>query len=244
MLRKEKNGFQWLEFELLAEERGLAHGVILRHGEMRFGGDALLKGSNPLADNHNRAFKTLNITDFVCGRQVHGNEVVLVEDRFAQVGDCDALITKQPELALMVKHADCQAAIFYDPIRRALATVHSGWRGNVKNIYLATVLRMNLEFGSRPEDLLVGISPSLGPEYAEFKHYKEEFPVEFWDYQVRPNYFDLWAIARHQLQKCGILPHHIEIAKMCTYANPQDCFSYRRDKIKSGHASFAMLLDC
>lgn len=243
MLRKEKDGFQWLEFEILAEEKGVAHGVILRHGEMRFGADALLNTSGLLADNHCRMFQTLNIANFVCGRQVHGDAVVLVEDRFTPLGECDALITRQHELALMAKHADCQAAIFYDPIHRALATVHSGWRGNVKNIYHATISRMRLEFGSKPEELLVGISPSLGPEHAEFKHYKEEFPEEFWDYQVRPNYFDLWAIARYQLEKCGILPHHIEIAGICTYANPQDCFSYRRDKVKSGHVTFAMLRD-
>jgi YfiH family protein len=241
MIRKKEGDFQWLEFEILAEQADLVHGVILRQNGMRFDKNALITGARCLEENHKLFLQQLNISDFVCGRQVHGKNVVLVDNPSSEVGDCDGLITKQSKVALMVKHADCQAAIFYDPMQRCLANVHSGWRGNVQNIYKETVDKMRQEFGSKPEDLLVGISPSLGPNYSEFKHYKLEFPEEFWGFQVRPNYFDLWAIARFQLEQCGILPHHIEIAQMCTYANAQDCFSYRRDQVKSGHATFAML---
>src|SRR5262249_11397000 len=96
-------------------------------------------------------------------------------------------------------------------------------------------------FGSRPEDLLVGISPSLGPHSAEFKNYRTEFPQELWGFQVRPEYFDLWALARHQCEECGILPQHIEIAEICTYANPEDYFSYRRDGVTGRNATVAAL---
>lgn len=235
MIRKSDGEFQWLEFELLAEQPRLTHGVILR----KAGAHALPSGS--AKDTHRCFFERRQIHDVVCGRQVHGDEVVLVKDVAQEVGDCDALITERFDLTLMTRHADCQAAIFYDPIRHALASVHAGWRGNVKNIYRSTVQRMQQEFGSKPENLLVGISPSLGPNHAEFKHYQLEFPKEFWDFQVRPNYFDLWAIARHQLEQCGILSDHLQIAEVCTYANPKDCFSYRRDKVKSGHVTFALL---
>ena len=143
----------------------------------------------------------------------------------------------------MMKHADCQAAIFYDPVHHALANVHSGWRGNVKNIYQTTILKMASVFGTKPQDLLVGISPSLGPQHAEFKNYKVEFPEHFWSFQVCPEYFDLWAIARHQLEEAGVLPYHIEIAGICTYANKEDCYSYRRDKVTGRHATLAMLRD-
>ena len=142
----------------------------------------------------------------------------------------------------MIKHADCQAAIFYDPVHKALANVHCGWRGNVKNIYRVAVQKMKFTFGTNPKDLLVGISPSLGPDHSEFIHYQTEWPEEFWRFQVRPNYLDLWAIARDQLEQCGLLPHHIEVAGICTFANPQDFFSHRRDKITGRHATVAMLL--
>jgi YfiH family protein len=249
MLRKSADGIQWLEFEILAEQKGLVHGVFLRHGGVSCGPcDSLNAGGgsgddpSSVEENRSRMLKALNLKGYVSGKQVHGKEVALVRADSKQVGDCDALITAENNLGLMIKHADCQATILYDPIHRVLANVHAGWRGNVKNVYLATVQKMAQAFGSKPEDLLVGVSPSLGPNHAEFKNFREEFPEEFWDFQVRPHYFDLWGIARHQLEQCGVLPHHIEIAGICTYANAQDYFSYRRDQVTGRHATLASLI--
>jgi polyphenol oxidase len=249
MIRKKNGAIEWLEFELLADQSGLVHGVFLRHGgispgpfgSLNVGGGAGDTAENVL-ENRNRILRALNVEQYVAGFQVHSNTVAWVQEENQQVGECDALITDKTNLALMIKHADCQAAVFYDPIHRALANVHSGWRGNVKNIYRATVQKMRESFGTKPEDLLVGVSPSLGPNHAEFKNYKTEFPEEFWTFQVRPEYFDLWAIARYQLEQCGVLAHHIEIAGICTYANDVDYFSYRRDKVTGrNNATLAML---
>lgn len=247
MIRKKSGEIQWLEFEILQEEP-VVHGIFLRHGGMSAGttgslnaGSKIPEDPRILEENRRRMLSALNIPRYCTGTQVHGNEVVLVKDVSQEIGDCDGLITQLPDLGLLIRHADCQATVFYDPINRALANVHSGWRGNVKNIYDATVKKMAQTFGSKPENLLVGVSPSLGPDHAQFIHYKTELPEEFWQFQVRPLYFDLWAIARHQLENSGILPHHIQIAGICTYANEKDCFSYRRDKLTGNHAAFAML---
>jgi YfiH family protein len=248
MIRKSTGGIEWLEFEILAQQPGLVHGVFLRHGGVSSGPYASLNAGGGSGDevshieeNRQRLLKVLNLKSFVSGKQVHGDEVIIVESMLQLVGDCDALMTEKIDLGLMIKHADCQAALIYDPVQRALANVHAGWRGNVKNIYSATVQKMLQIFGSRPEDLLVGVSPSLGPHSAEFKHYHTEFPEAFWRFQVRPGYFDLWALARYQLEQCGILPQHIEIAEICTYTNAQDYFSYRRDGVTGRHATVAGL---
>lgn len=248
MLRKKKDGIEWLEFELLADIPGLIHGIFLRHGGVSKGGYHSLNvgggtGDDPknVAENRRRLFETLNIKQWVGGQQVHGNAVVCVKDVNQDVGECDALITDRKEIGLMIKHADCQSAILYDPMHRAVANVHSGWRGQVKNVYAATIQQMMNTFDSKPENLLVGISPSLGPNCAEFIHYKTEFPEEFWKFQVRPQYFDLWAIARDQLQASGILPHHIQIAQICTCTETEDYFSYRKDKASGRNATLVML---
>jgi YfiH family protein len=220
MIRKKAGDVEWLEFEIFADEPQLVHGVFLRQG-MNLG-------------------EALNVQRVAFCHQVHSDAVAIVEEP-ERVQECDGLVTHQTDLGLIISHADCQAAIFYDPIHRALANVHSGWRGNVKNIYRATVQKMVEVYRSKPQDLLVGISPSLGPDNAEFKNYREEFPQTFWEFQVRPEYFDLWAIARYQLEECGILSHHIQIAEICTFANPQDYFSYRRDKTTKRHATVAMI---
>lgn len=233
---KKKGDVQWLEFDLLTEIPGLVHGVLLRHGgvssapyhSLNAGGGS---GDDPQKVDRNRKIiqDTFNLPSLISGYQKHGINIAC--PLHGDLGDCDGLMTNQPGYGLMIKHADCQAAIFYDPVHRAVANVHAGWRGNVQNIYAETVKAMRAQMGSRPEDLLVCISPSLGPEASEFKNYKTELPEPFWSFQIKPTYFNLWEISRYQLLECGILPHHIEIASICTHANEKDFFSYRRDKV-------------
>jgi YfiH family protein len=248
MIRKNKGELEWLEFELLADIPDLVHGIFLRHGGVSQGpyyslniGGGTGDDSKKIAENRRRIFEALNIKQWVEGKQVHGNGVAFVEDSHQRVGECDALITIKKGIGLMIKHADCQAAIIYDPIHRAIANVHSGWRGNVKNIYGTVVQKMRSRFRSNPKNLLVGISPSLGPTQAEFINYRLELPEEFWEFQVSPYHFDLWAIARFQLEESGILPHHIEIAEICTYTQERDYFSYRRNKTSGRNATCVML---
>lgn len=249
MRRKEKNGVEWLEFELLSSVPEVVHGVFLRKGgegscaSLNFGGNTGDREDN-IRKNCRKVLEVLGIPHLASPYQVHSDRVVHVTGgNFPDREEADGLLTRVAGIGLMIKHADCQAAIFYDTRNKALANVHSGWRGNVKNIYARTVAQMKEEFGTSPKDLLVCISPSLGPSHSEFKHFREELPESFWGFQIRPTYFDLWAIARHQLEECGILSHHIEIASICTYSHPDDFFSYRRDKSHIGNnATVAALL--
>ncbi len=249
MRRKHKDGIHWLEFELLADIPNLVHGVLLRHGGVSQGPFASLNigggtGDNPehVQENRNLAAQVLAIDRMVSAHQVHSDRVLHVDASNAfEAGEADGLMTQIPGLGLMIKHADCQGALFYDPRHHALANVHAGWRGNVKNIYAKAIDKMQEAFGTSPTDLLVCISPSLGPNRAEFKHYREELPEHFWEFQVEPTYFDLWAVARMQLEERGVLPQHIEIASICTHSHPEDYFSYRRDKVTGRHATIAAL---
>ena len=223
----------------------VTHGIFLRHGgvsqgdfqSLNFG---LTQGDNPkdVTENKRLACEKLNIDTLASLYQVHSD--LVVEASPQEQPQADALITNKPKLGLLILHADCQATIIYDPVNHALANVHCGWRGNVQNIYAQTVSQMMMRYGSKPEDLLVGISPSLGPKAAEFIHYKEEFPESYWDFQ-QDNYFNLWELSRFQLINMGVLPHHIEIAEICTYSNPEDYFSYRRVKKSGRHGTIAFL---
>ncbi len=176
------------------------------------------------------------------GKQVHGKNTALITAISpSEIANCDSLMTNEPYKALMIRHADCQATLFYDPKNRAIANVHAGWKGSVLNIYAETIGQMQKVFGSKPADLIVCVSPSLGPDNAEFIHFAEELPEEFWSFQITPNHFDFWAITTHQLQNEGILPSHIEMARIDTYSAPEDYFSYRRDKITGRHATCILL---
>lgn len=247
MRRKKKGEVEWLEFELLADIPGLFHAVFLRHGGVSQNGYTSLNIGGREDEPYDRKRNLEKIREiigvpFVMGEQIHGTNVEFIPTPDpSRLNFCDGLITQKNNLGLLCKHADCQAAIFYDPVHRAIGNVHCGWRGNVKNIYAEMIRQMQQQFHSRPEELLVCISPSLGPDASEFINYRTEWPEEYWKFQFKPTYFDLWSISRHQLIEAGVLPHHIEVAQICTYSNPQDFFSYRREK-KCGHHATVVAL--
>ena len=182
----------------------------------------------------------------VYGRQVHGSEVgVLRKDNIHQSQETagqmrlngDALITDLPGFALAILVADCQPVIIIDPQKRVVANVHSGWRGSVRNIIGETVGRMVTDFHSRPEDLVCGIGPSLGPCCAEFIHYKSELPESFLKYRHSAFHFDFWEASKDQLAAAGVRQENITISRFCTRCNPHLFFSYRGERASARFAA-------
>lgn len=247
MLRKKRGSVEWLEFELFQEFPNVKHAVFTRHGGVSEGPFTSLNAGGGTGDDENKIDlnrakirKLLGCKTLVSGKQVHGIQVNLAPLEPGNE-ECDGLITQTPGAGLFIKHADCQAVIFYDPVEKALGLIHAGWRGNVQNIYGEALGKMSKAFGSKPENIFVGVSPSLGPCCGQFIHYEKEIPRPFWSFQIRPQYFDLWEMARSQLLQAGILPHHLEIAPICTFCTPADFYSYRRDKPTGRNATVACL---
>ncbi len=249
MITREKDGIKWLEFDLFQEHPRLAHALFLRHGGASpepytslnfssFHGDS----SQNIHANINRVQKIFNFQEIAYSCLKHGKTVLKVDHPKNVIQkEADGLTTQKPHIALMSTYADCQCALFYDPIQQVVANIHAGWRGCVVNIYAETVRHLVATYGSNPDNLLVGVGPSLGPTRAEFINYATELPTEFLPYRINPTHFDFWAIAKDQLQEAGVLPHHIEIAQICTYDNPKDYYSYRRDKLTGRHAGIIFL---
>lgn len=224
---------------------GAAHGFFNRHGGVSASPFASLNtsfgvGDRPAAVRENRlALKqALGFTTLISARQVHGNRVLVFNGQPAgdfEAEGYDGLVTDQP-VGLMIQQADCQAVLFFDQIRRVVGAAHVGWRGNVAGIIGATVRAMSDNFGTDPANLQAAISPSLGPCCGEFVNYHRELPAWMHSYQVRPDYFDFWAISRSQLEEAGLLPGQISASEICTRCNP-DYFSYRRSGITGRSAS-------
>ncbi|MFS8564507.1 MAG: peptidoglycan editing factor PgeF [Rhabdochlamydiaceae bacterium] len=218
-----------MEFEQLQAFPQVKHGVFLKQGELMLydrKGDV-----DQLHANCEGVRKIIGCDRLIKARACHGADVLEVSSSNSKLDKLhDGLITQDLHLGLLIDHADCQAAIFYDPLKGAIGNVHSGWKGNVQNIYKNAIKAMKDTFGTDPADLLVCISPSLGPCCGEFKNYQTELPESFWRHQESPTYFNLWEISRGQLLEYGVLAAHIEIAGICTMCQPDDFYSYRRDK--------------
>jgi len=239
--RNEKNGLIWYSFSIFDDHPELVHGALSRFGGVSgpAGGELHLAFSDDLPDeeirtNFRLAEEALDLPPAAIVRQTHGVNITVVrpEDNYHPQNpsevrqDCDALVAPQAGVTLMVRLADCQGVVIYDPDRKILGLVHSGWRGSVQNILGATVDKMK-EFGAEPDRMKAAISPSLGPCCAEFVNHRRELPDEFREFMVAENHFDFWAISRRQLSVKGLKPENVEAAGICTKCSP-DFFSYRR----------------
>lgn len=239
---KSLNGIKSLEYTLFPSS--VKQGSFLRHGGISKEPFNTFNQSDQVGDrreafesNRKRLLHFLQMP-LVVPNQVHGNSICLVEDPLRQPLPCDGLITNRCGIALAALHADCQVLLLFDPINQAVGIAHAGWRGLVANIYHEIIQAMTQHFQTDPTQLLVAITPSLGPKHAQFVNWKEEFPHQFTQYQIRDAYFDLREIGRQQLLNEGLCEDHIEISKICTFANPQDWYSFRRDKKTGRHLTY------
>jgi len=105
---------------------------------------------------------------FVTAEQVHGAEVAEVnETTFIPVKGVDALMTNRPQICLGIYVADCCAVYVVDPEHEAIGLAHSGRKGTELGIVPALIRKMGERYGSRPEALVVQLSPCIRPPHYE-----------------------------------------------------------------------------
>jgi YfiH family protein len=255
-IRQKKENLTFYQFPLFQSVPGLVHGVFTRRGGESVGHLGGLNLSFSVGDregrvagNRKRVRELLNLSLLTSLRQVHGTEAVIISN--GKVMDTtgapetesgDILLTDRTGIGLMIKQADCQAVMLYDPRRKAVANMHCGWRGNVRGVIPEGIKQMRAAYGTDPTDLLAAVSPSLGPCCAEFVRYREELPEESWKYQVRPFYFDLWQWSRDQLLAAGVRSENIAVAGICTSCRTDEFYSYRKEKVTGRFGSVIGLL--
>jgi len=245
----EKRKVEWLEFDLLERYPHVAHGVFLRHGGASRGPYNTLNISDQVGDhpdsvkiNREVIRKEIGLEKLFFANQVHGTNVHRVTAKnLDKHATADALFTTERNIGLGAVHADCQAAIFYDPVHEAIGVAHAGWKGLSQNIYGKLVATMHQEIGTQAHNLIVCISPSLGPDHAEYKDYKHKLSPDLWNFQIKPYYFDFWSIGKQQLGVCGVSEKNVELSELCTACNVQDYFSYREEKNTGRNATIVGL---
>ena len=240
------------QFPGLSVYPDLAHFVFTRHGGVSDSAFQSLNVSTSTGDRAENVETNLSMILEITGarslrfmNQVHGdNLLILRESNFQDSADpftADAMITDLAGVALLVKQADCQAVILYDPLRKVVANVHCGWRGNAHGLLSTVIAAMRAEFGCDPSRMRAAIGPSLGPCCAEFVTHREIFPESFRPFMIRDNYFDLWAVSRSQLVQSGLKEAHIESADWCTRCRTDLFYSYRGEGRTGRFATVVML---
>jgi len=196
-------------------------------------------------ENRRRVMQAVGLKRAISADQTHSNNVLVIDEEMAgrvfeggretvEVTDTDGFVTNQKRIGLMIQVADCQAILFYDPGQKVLGVAHAGWKGLKQNIS-KTVIDEMVKLGSKVENILVGVSPSLGPEHSEFTDPLKELGVEFAPF-IKGRKVDMWEFSRKQLIKNGISDHKIEFARIDTADEKEGkkFFSFRRENKLTG----------
>ncbi|NMB28052.1 MAG: peptidoglycan editing factor PgeF [Tissierellia bacterium] len=188
-------------------------------------------------------------------RQVHGAEMTVIDLKVEDFKDLskkesDGLITNIPNLILTTSHADCVPIYFLDKRKKVVGLAHGGWRGTYKNITGKMIDTMKNIYNSEPEDILVGIGPSIGPCcYEVSKDLGEQFNKRYSRFknivQEKNNkvFLDLWRINYLQAIDKGIKSGNITLSKTCTSCKIDKFYSYRKEKDIKNRMVAAISLD-
>jgi hypothetical protein len=176
----------------------------------------------------------LSLLQLAIPGQVHGVRI----QEAAKGGDypeTDGLITRSKGVVLGVSVADCVPVLLFDPVQKAIAAVHSGWRGTAANIVHHAVLSMISSFSSSSQNLLAYIGPSASACcYAVGSDVARLFTPEFVRSADGKTLLDLKGVVRSQLLAEGVLPDKIETSPHCTISEPAMFHSFRREREKAG----------
>jgi len=117
-------------------------------------------------------------------RQIHSDIVHVVSAAQSPQGELslqgDALITREPGVLLTIQTADCIPILLADTRQRAVAAIHSGWRGTAQRIAEKALGRMQMEFGTRTQDVLAALGSGIGGCCYEVGHeVVKEFTAKF-----------------------------------------------------------------
>lgn len=203
----------------------------------------------------------LDANDIVVAYQTHGSDVIRVgaedlgkgaDPESRPIGHADGLITNQPGPVLMTLHADCMPILLCDPVNRAVATVHAGWRGTVADVAGSTVRAMREAFGSQPSEILAYLGPAIGGccyevgadvEQAWRAAISDAAGDELTQGGDRWR-FDLEVANRAMLERAELDPAHIETSRICTRCSGDEWFSHRGQGSATGrYGSFVTILD-
>jgi copper oxidase (laccase) domain-containing protein len=202
-------------FPALSALPGLVHGFTLRVPGIAMSHDKtealarLDRVHRQIRDEHDLAE-----TPFVTAQQIHGKEIAVVSVPISAdkcFANCDAIIADQPGICLGIYVADCCAVYLVDPVRPAIGLVHSGKKGTELGVVPNAIGTMISQFGSRPADLTVQLSPCIRPP-----HYEIDFAGEI----VR------------QCHEVGVTSVHDN--GVCTACDLDCYYSYRAEKGRTG----------
>ena len=254
-----KNGVQYIQFRKLLE-----YSDIIRHA-YSLGTDvnfrtAKVNKEKLSEDEYNLAINSYenlcnairnNYINTIKTNQKHTNTVKIANKKIKEnepdfnlkeYNETDGIVTNKKNLILSTTNADCILLLFFDPIKKVIANVHSGWRGTLQRISTKAIEKMEEEYNCNPKNIICCICPSIRKCHFEVeKEVKDMFENEFKSIIEKNNIItetvsnkkwtiDTVLINQLILEEKGLKKENIIDSKICSVCNSNLVHSYRIEK--------------
>ncbi len=258
-----------LQFKYLSQVSNIRHFVSTRQGGVSAKPYDSLNtgfGTNDLPENvvQNRKMiaeaSQIPLENWCVPQQTHSTNILAIsklekgKGAFSKTNalpDTDGLVSRNSHIALVVQSADCVCSLYYDTENQVIGAAHAGWRGTLALLPQKMIRKMQRDFGSKPENIWVGIAPCISVEVYEVGDEvvaavdttfgrREKFLVP--NTQTKKYHLDLRYSHIFQLQEVGILEKNIEIMPQCTFKEENLFFSARRDAHQTGRFAAGIIL--
>jgi len=198
-------------------------------------------------DKRENVLKNLNLVSKKIGckneelitlNQVHSNRVVYFknENSIKNKLSGDAIVTKVKNVGIGILTADCAPILLYEPEKKVIGCIHSGWKGALNGVIRNTIEKFK-ELNSNIDNLIAVVGPCIGKESYEVKN-------DFYEIFVRQNpkhelffkkiakvkyIFDLRGFINNEISSANI--KNIENIEMDTFSKKEFFYSYRRSSL-------------
>lgn len=154
-----QNGIEYIQFRKLLEF-GIKHAYTLKGEDINF-----RSSSKEEKECYSKIYNAIGLDEksLVKPLQSHTSNIKCIDKILSkeELEKTDGLITDKTGIALTTTNADCILMLFYDPVKKVIANVHSGWRGTFQKIGEKAVNKMIINYKCNPEDIYCFICPSI-----------------------------------------------------------------------------------
>ena len=239
---KKENEIEYIQFKKLLEF-GIKHAYTLKGENINFRSD------NPFEkESYKKLFNALNLDEknMVKPYQRHTSNIRCINKVLAksELNNVDGLITDRENIVLSTTNADCILLMFYDPVKKVIANIHSGWRGTAQKIGEKAIIKMVNYYKCNPKDIYVFICPSIRKCHFEvdsdvkdlfesifsFTNKTDEFIKKGDIKEGKQKYnIDTIKINKYLLIENGIIEENIIDSGICSVCENEKISSYRAD---------------
>ena len=243
IVHKKQAGIEYIQFKRLLMYPEIEHCYTMRHNGMDF---LTYENDNILQSSYDKICEILkfNRENIVRPCQNHTDKIEIVKLGTEKFKETDGVLTDKNKITLCTISADCISLFFYDPVKKVIGNVHSGWRGTLQKISKKAVEKMIEQYGCHSKDIICCMCPHIGKCHFEVEYDVAKLFYETFAYMDNINeiilkkqntnnekvdkyFIDTTMINKNILEDLGLKKENIIDSGICTVCENKNFYSYR-----------------